>query len=83
MRKKIRLKWVCSLVWPLLALGAPLPAQERFPDGKKVPAWFHHSGKVSLGPRVGYVRRDQGHGISAIDWHWMLDFADNVWKGQE
>ena len=32
----------------LVVTGMPLPAQERFPDGKKVPAWFHHSGKVSL-----------------------------------
>lgn len=32
----------------------------------------------AVGPVVGYVRRDQGHGISAIDWMWMLDFADGV-----
>lgn len=32
----------------------------------------------AIGPSLGYVRRDQGHGISAMDWLWMLDFADNV-----
>ena len=30
----------------------------------------------AIGARLGYVRRDQAHGISAIDWTWMLDFAD-------
>ena len=32
----------------------------------------------AIGPSLGYVRRDQGHGISAMDWLWMLDFADNI-----
>lgn len=30
----------------------------------------------AIGDRLGYVRRDQLHGISPIDWKWMLDFAD-------
>ena len=33
----------------------------------------------AIGPRLGYVRRDQQHGIAAIDWTWMLDFADRLW----
>ncbi len=36
----------------------------------------------AIGPCLGYVRRSEGHGISAYDWTWMLDFADNVWKNQ-
>jgi len=34
----------------------------------------------AIGPRLGYVRRDQKHGLSAIDWTWMLDFADRQWE---
>ena len=33
----------------------------------------------AIGPVLGYVRRSNNHGISAIDWTWMLDFADGVW----
>ena len=33
----------------------------------------------AIGPVIGYVRRDQKHGIAAIDWTWMLDFADRYW----
>ena len=32
----------------------------------------------AIGPCLGYVRRDQGHGIAAIDWTWLLDFADGA-----
>lgn len=28
-----------------------------------------------VGPRLGYVRRGGAHGLSALDWHWALDFA--------
>ena len=31
-----------------------------------------------IGPRLGYVRRGGGHGISGYDWVWLLDFADGV-----
>lgn len=34
----------------------------------------------AIGPWLGYVRRDQAHGIAAIDWKWMLDFADGVFQ---
>ena len=47
-----------------------LQAQERFPDGKKIPARFGQTDKVSLA--------SLGRGISAIDWMWMLDFAGGV-----
>lgn len=29
----------------------------------------------AIGPDLGYVRRNLDHGISAIDWYWMLEFA--------
>ena len=31
-----------------------------------------------IGPYLGYVRRSEAHGISAYDWQWMLDFADQA-----
>ena len=34
----------------------------------------------AIGPDLGYVRRPNEHGISPIDWEWMLDFANGVWK---
>ena len=56
-----------SSVWPFL--GKPgLPAAD----------WPADYDKSAIGTHVGYVRRDQGHGISALDWLWMLDFADGV-----
>ena len=36
----------------------------------------------AIGLRLGYVRRPNEHGISALDWTWMLDFADGVWKSK-
>lgn len=32
----------------------------------------------AVGPRLGYYRRIGGHGIAAIDWLAMMDFADGV-----
>lgn len=32
----------------------------------------------AIGKDLGYIRRSQGHGISAYDWKWMMDFADGV-----
>ena len=29
----------------------------------------------AIGPNLGYVRRTEQHGISAVDWTWLLDFA--------
>ncbi len=36
----------------------------------------------AIGPYLGYVRRQGDHGIAPIDWMWMLDFAEGVWKAQ-
>ena len=35
----------------------------------------------AIGEYLGYVRRAEAHGISALDWHWMLNFADQAFKG--
>ena len=32
--------------------------------------------ETAIGESFGYVRRTEGHGISAFDWNWMMDFAD-------
>ena len=37
----------------------------------------------AIGPYLGYVRRKGDHGIAPIDWMWMLDFAEGVWKAQD
>ena len=66
-----------------LAVKAASPVREKL--GKKglpkvdFPADFDTS---AIGPCLGYVRRSEGHGISAYDWTWMLDFADKVWREQ-
>jgi hypothetical protein len=34
----------------------------------------------AIGRHLGYVRRAGDHGITPIDWEWMLDFAEGVWR---
>ena len=31
---------------------------------------------AAIGPRLGYVRRTEKHGLSAIDWTWIMDFSN-------
>ena len=57
-----------SPVWKFL--GKPALPKVDWPEDYDLSA---------VGPVIGYVRRDQQHGISAIDWTWMLDFADRLW----
>lgn len=33
-----------------------------------------------IGKRLGYVRRTEGHGHSAHDWTWLMEFADKALK---
>lgn len=40
--------------------------------------WPDDYDTAAIGANLGYVRRDQGHGIAAIDWTWLLDFADEA-----
>ena len=54
-----------SPVWKFL--GKPGLPEVSWPDDYDTKA---------IGPVLGYVRRDQEHGIAMIDWLWMLDFAD-------
>ena len=56
-----------SPVWKFLGKGA-------MPD-VPFPADYDTS---AIGRHLGYVRRNQSHGINAYDWTWMLDFADGV-----
>ena len=41
--------------------------------------WPEDFDTSAIGTSLGYVRRPNGHGISPIDWKWMLDFAEGVW----
>ena len=36
--------------------------------------------KSAVGNTVAYYRRDNDHGISAIDWVWMLEFAEKYFN---
>ncbi len=36
--------------------------------------------RSAIGQFVAYYHRPLAHGISAIDWQWMLDFADDIFK---
>ena len=33
---------------------------------------------AAIGRRLGYVRRTEAHGQAAVDWRWLLDFADGA-----
>ena len=54
-----------SPVWTFL--GAPGLPDVDWPDDYDTSA---------IGPRLGYARHPHGHGLSATDWTWILDFAD-------
>lgn len=60
-----------------LALQAASPVWQ-FLGAEGLPEvdWPENEDTSAIGPILGYVRRDGGHGIAAIDWKWMLDFAD-------
>lgn len=54
-----------SPVWKFLG-KKPLPAVE----------WPEDYSTTGIGEDLAYVRRTEAHGIAAIDWMWMMDFAD-------
>lgn len=35
--------------------------------------------RSAIGAYMAYYHRPLAHGISALDWQWMLDFADSCW----
>lgn len=40
--------------------------------------WPSDYDTAAIGPKLGYVRRNEGHGHSAHDWMWLLDFCDQT-----
>ncbi len=63
-----------------LSVQAASPVWEKFcKAGLPKVEWPDNFDTSAIGPRLGYVRREQEHGISAWDWTWMMDFADKVW----
>ncbi len=61
-----------------LAMQAASPAWELFGEGLPKVAWPADYETTAIGKRAGYVRRGEGHGISAYDWKWIMDFSDQV-----
>ncbi|MBO7654419.1 MAG: hypothetical protein J6U40_05805 [Kiritimatiellae bacterium] len=37
-----------------------------------------HSRNATLVRNLAYVRRTEGHGYSAHDWTWLMDFCDSL-----
>ncbi len=50
-----------------------------FPE-KPFPPVFDTS---SIGPYLGYVRRGGPHGLSGVDWNWLMDFADQAFRATD
>lgn len=42
--------------------------------------WPRDYEKSAIGPTLAYYRRDNDHGIAAIDWVWMLEFAEKIFE---
>ena len=61
-----------SPVWALLTGG-----------GMPKVAWPDDFDTSAIGARLGYVRRSGSHGLAAVDWKWLLDFADGVLKAPD
>lgn len=63
-----------------LALQAASPVWEMLgKDGLPKVEFPEDYDKSAIGSRLAYYHRPLGHGIAAIDWQYMLDFADNCW----
>lgn len=60
-----------SPVWEFL--GKPGMPGEAYPDD-------YDTGAV--GSHLGYIRRSEDHGLSAYDWHWMMNFADRAFANK-
>ena len=64
-----------------LSVQAASPVWEKFcKAGLPKVEWPADFDTSAIGQRLGYVRRNQKHGMSAWDWTWLMDFADGVWK---
>lgn len=64
-----------------LAMKAASPAWE-FLGAEGLPdvEWPASYDKSAIGNTLAYYRRNNEHGIAAIDWVWMLEFADKIFK---
>lgn len=64
-----------------LALQAASPVWE-FLGKKGLPKvdWPADFDTSAIGTDLGYVRRNNKHGIAAIDWVWILQFAEKAFK---
>lgn len=60
-----------------LAVQAASPVWKKLKRGgmPQVP-WPDSFDTSAIGDHLGYVRREEAHGIAECDWMWMLDFAD-------
>ena len=66
-----------------LAVHAASPVWEKLcKKGLPKVEWPDDFDTSAIGPRLGYVRRNQKHGISACDWTWMMDFGDGMWTSK-
>ena len=62
-----------------LACRAASPAWEMLGHPGLPPGDFPDEFSTALvGPRLGYIRRGGAHGLSGLDWHWLLDFASRA-----
>lgn len=64
-----------------LAMKAASPVWE-FLGAEGLPdvEWPAAYDKSAIGSTLGYFHRDNLHGIAAIDWVWMLEFANKVFE---
>jgi len=64
-----------------LSLQAASPVWKKFrKSGLPDVAWPDIYDTKAIGKWLGYVRRDQMHGIAACDWTWLMDFSDKHLK---
>ena len=62
-----------------LACRAASPAWEFLGlPGMPGDAYPENYSREAIGPYLGYVRRNEAHGLAICDWMWMLDFADRA-----
>ena len=64
-----------------LALQAASPVWEFLgKEGLPKVDWPDDFDTKAIGNDIGYVRRNNNHGISAVDWVWILQFAEKAFR---
>ncbi len=67
-----------------LALEAASPVWEFLgAEGLPKVEWPNDYDKSAIGSTLAYYRRNHDHGIAAIDWVWMLEFADKYFANKK